>query len=141
MAINAVKKIMNGDTPLASAAIDTGTISTAKLGASAVTAAKVAASAIVANGLKYKKYNFSFAGGGSGGPGPGTSAIFSCAVTVGTTMIGWYFTSIVVTSTASYGPTPKFDFSTSAGVLTVTPTPLLGTAADLQQGVVICIEP
>ena len=170
MAINAVKKILNGDTPFTDVDVGTGTIGTTELVASCVTSAKIATSAVATDGLqasavtaakiatdavsglaiqasavakgelKYGKYTFSFAGGGSAGPGPGASGTVSVVITGGAQMIGWYLTAATVTSAVSYGQNAIFASTTSV-CITVTPEPYLNTAADVLQGVIITIEP
>lgn len=133
--INAVKKILQGETNF-----DDGVIGADEIAASAVTAAKIYASAIGKDALKYGRYTFSFAGGGSAGPGPGASGTVSVTITGGAQMIGWFLTSALVTSAASYGQTVAFA-STTSTCITVTPKPGLGTAADVLQGVIVTIEP
>lgn len=145
MAINAVKKLLDGDT-----VVGGGIIPTAALAASAITAAKIAtdavsglaiqASAVAKGELKYGKYTFSIEGGGSAGPGAGASAAVSVVITAGAQMVGHYLTGHLVTSAVSYCISPVFTETTSI-CITVTPGSKLNTAADYLRGVIITIEP
>jgi hypothetical protein len=160
MAINAVKKIMNGDTPLASIAIDTGAIASGEIaasaisgskiatsaisglhiGASAVSAAKICASAVNVNGLKYGSYTFSLAANAVGAASA-ASKTFTVAITAGAKVLGHFINKFTFASTGS------------AGSVTIAPVLTIGTnsvkvsltgdlgASDLVEGVLITIEP
>jgi hypothetical protein len=140
--LNALKKILNGDTPLASAlAFDAGAITSADLGASVVAAAKIMASAVNANGLRYKTYTFSFLGTApaSNVLNSGASITYVIPITNGAKMIGFYLTSHAVASTiGSVAKTPIF--TQGANSIKVS-TSLLIFASDVMEGVVITIEP
>jgi hypothetical protein len=141
MAINAVKKIMSGDTPLASVAIDVGAIASAELGASAVAAAKIMASAVNANGLRYKTYTFSFLGTApaSNVLNSGASITYCIPITNGAKMIGHYLTkNTVASTTGSVAKVPVFTQGTNSILVS---TSLLIFGADIMEGVVITIEP
>jgi hypothetical protein len=129
--INAVKKIINGDTPLASISIDTGAIASAELAASAVTAAKIMASAVNANGLKYGSYTFSLAGDAVGAASA-ASATFTVAITNGAKVIGMY-----TNKRTSYN-IPVLTHGANSVKVSIVPA-LVGS--DIVEGVLITIEP
>lgn len=147
--INAIKKILQGETTFTLTDLGSGTVSSAEIAGSAITGAKIATDAIsalhiVASGvgraeLKYSKYVFSFVGNGSAGPGAGASAAVSIAVAANAQVIGYYLTKFVCTSAASYVNIPLFEATTSI-VVTVTPAYGLKSTADLMEGVVLTVE-
>jgi hypothetical protein len=149
MAINAVKKLLNGDTPFTDVDVGTGTVGTTELAASCITAAKIAtgavnndgvgASAIAKGELKYQLYVWSFIGNGSAGPGNGASAAISVAVGGGAQVIGFYFTKYICTSAASYVNTITIA-STTSTCFTLSPAYGLKSTADVLEGVLITIE-
>ena len=139
--INAIKKILQGETAFTLTDLGSGTVSATELAANAVTAAKINASAVGLAALKYGRYPFSLAGDGSAGPaGTGkSSAAISIVVTAGAQIIGWYLTKFVCTSAASYTNLPYF-VSTASTCITVSPCYGLKSTADVIEGVILTIE-
>jgi|PlaIllAssembly_1097288.scaffolds.fasta_scaffold606783_1 hypothetical protein len=147
--INAIKKILQGETAFTLTDLGSGTISSAEIAGSAITGAKVATDAIsalhiVASGvgraeLKYSRYVFSFAGDGSAGPGNGASAAISVVVNGGAAILGFYLTKFVCTSAASYVNTITIA-STTSTCFTLSPAYGLKSTADVIEGVLVTIE-
>lgn len=128
MAINAVKKILQGDTPFTLTELGSGTVSSAEIAASAITYTKVGASAIVKDGLKYKNNVFSLKGDGTT-----NSATASVTITNGAAILGMY-----VTKLTSHANAPVFTLGTTSVLVSVV-NALVGT--DVCEGVIITIEP
>lgn len=127
MAINAVKKILMGETNF-----DSGTIGTAEVAASAITAAKVAASAINANGLKWKTQTFSLLAGAVGILS-GASTTYSLTITNGAKFLGMYLTALT-----SHANVPIVTPGAAAILVSVAQA-LIGS--DVCEGVIITVEP
>jgi len=143
--LNALKKLLQGDTQ-----VNAGIIPTAALAASAITAAKIAnsavsaaaiqASAINVNGLKYGSYTYSIAADAVGATSA-ASKTYTVAITAGAKVLGQYIKKFTFASTGS------------AGSVTIAPVLTIGTnsvkvsltgnlgASDLVEGVLITIEP
>lgn len=118
MAINAVKKLLQGDTPFTLTELGSGTVSSEE----------IAASAIVKDGLKYKNNVFSLKGDGTT-----NSATASVTITNGAAILGMY-----VTKLTSHANAPVFTLGTTSVLVSVV-NALVGT--DVCEGVIITIEP
>lgn len=156
--INDVKKILNGDTPLASISIEAGAIASGEIaasaitgskiatsaisathiGASAVSAAKIQASAINVNGLRYSAYTFSIAADAIGATSA-ASKTYIVAMNTGAKMLGHYITKFTCASTGSASCTIAPIFTVGANSIQVSLTGALA-GSDLVEGVVITID-
>jgi len=137
--INALKKLIQGDTAFTAFTAETGGIGSAELAASAVTGAKIAtgavsalaigASAIVAAGLKYKVNTFSLAG-----DAVGIASAHSVTYSIVTTgkALGMYLTKLT-----SHANAPIVTQGAAAITISVAQA-LIGS--DICEGVIITIE-
>jgi hypothetical protein len=136
--INAIKKIMNGDVPLASISIDTGAIASGELAASAVAAAKIMASAVNVNGLRYSAYTYSIAADAIG-VASAMSKTYTVVMNTGAKVLGQYITKATLASTGSGSATIAPILTIGANSVKVSLTGSLG-GSDLMEGVIITID-
>lgn len=125
MAINAVKKLLQGDTPFTLTELGSGTVSSAEIAASAITNTKVAASAIVKDGLKYKINAWSL-------KGDAAASVTTNIVTSGN-ILGMYLTKIT-----SHANLPILTQASNSITISLAQA-LVGS--DVCEGVIITIEP